>query len=784
MNFRDFNDNWLMKNKDEVFTPIMLPHDAMIDEQRNPNAPSGSAGAYFSGGIYEYKKTFFVTDEWKEKSQSFLFEGVYKNAKVYINGEVAGGCAYGYSSFVVSAKDRLIYNAENEMTVIAENNDQPNSRWYTGSGIYRPVWLVTSNKEHIDIYGVKITTLSLNPAKVQVETKHKGGDSVKVEILFKGDLVASSDGDHIELIVPDARMWSDASPDLYQCKVLLYKDGIVGDEVTESFGIRKIEWSNKGLFINGKSTLLRGGCIHHDNGILGAAGFEESEKRRIRILKEAGFNALRVSHNPASKAFLSACDQYGIYVIDETWDMWYKRKSKNDYANVFEENYEFDIESMVHKDYNHPSVIMYSIGNEVSEPAEKKGVDLTERLVQLFHGLDKSRPVTAGINLMIVKNAAKGKQMYKDDGGLSGGNKDMGGMNSTMFNMITSMVGTRMNKMANSKQADAATSPCLDLLDIAGYNYTSGRYAIDGKLHPDRIIVGSETFPQDIVKNWEMVKKYPYLIGDFMWTAWDYLGECGLGAWAYTDDGKGFDKPYPWLLADSGVFDILGNPTGEIFLAQAAWGLLDRPVISVQPVNHPDKKPAKAVWRGTNSIPSWSWRNCEGNEATVEVYSKDHSVKLFLNEKCVGKKRIKNCKAVFKITYERGSLVAITYDKAKRETKRTELNSAYGKTSISIEPEKCEVSAGGIIYVNINLKGENGEIERNADRKLSICVENGELIAFGSANPRTEDCYTSGSFTTYYGCSQAVIRTIGLGNIRVKVTGDGLEDSETVIIGR
>jgi hypothetical protein len=461
-----------------------------------------------------------------------------------------------------------------------------------------------SEKNHIDVDGVKISTLSYNPAKIRVDTLHTGGDTVLVEVQDNGRPLAKGQGKSVEFEIPDAKPWSDTTPNLYQCRVTLLENGVSVDEATEIFGIRLVEWSTKGLFINGEETLLRGGCVHHDNGILGACSYAKSEERRVRMLKDAGFNAIRSAHNPASTVTLEACDRLGMYVIDETWDMWYNHKSKNDYAGDFEANYQFDIKSMVDRDFNHPSVIMYSIGNEVSEPAKEKGVALAKEMVNLFHSLDKNRAVTAGFNLMIISSSAKGKGIYKEDGGLNQKKApDMSGMSSAMFNMIASKVGTNMNKAANSKEADAATSPCMNALDIAGYNYGSGRYPLEARAHPDRVIYGSETFPQDIVKNWEMVKKHPYLIGDFMWTAWDYLGETGLGTWSYTPDGKSFNKPYPWLLADTGAFDLLGNPTGEVFLAQAAWGMLKKPVIAVQPVNHPEVKPAKAVWRGTNAIP-------------------------------------------------------------------------------------------------------------------------------------------------------------------------------------
>lgn len=294
-------------------------------------------------------------------------------------------------------------------------------------------------------------------------------------------------------------------------------------DIQESvFGIRMVEWSPQGLFINGKETLLRGGCLHHDNGIVGACAYEESEERRVRIMKENGFNAIRSAHNPCSRAMLDACDRLGMYVMDETWDMWYQHKSKYDYATDFMDNYKEDIRTMVEKDYNHPSVIMYSIGNEVSEPAKAEGKELAKEMIELCHKLDGSRAVTAGINLMIIANAAKGKEMYHAEGGINteaagdiGGDgqsapmPDMSRMDSTMFNSMTQMVGSNMNHSADGEEADCATSPILDMLDIAGYNYASGRYPMEGKAHPDRLIFGSETFPHEIGKNWKWLNNIP-----------------------------------------------------------------------------------------------------------------------------------------------------------------------------------------------------------------------------------------------------------------------------------
>lgn len=754
----DFNTGWKYAKQGEGLQSVTLPHDAQITEKRDSDA-SDSGHGYFPGGVYIYEKTFHAPAEWEGQTILVEFEGVYKNSTVSLNGKEIGGHRYGYTTFAVELTG-LNYGADNTLTVIVDNSKTPNSRWYSGAGIYRPVWLYVGEKAHIVYQGVKITPISGGTAKVKVETKVTAGD-VFVEILDGQTPVAQGTGTVCEIEVPGGKLWSDETPYLYTCRVLLSENGKVTDVVEEKFGIRVISWSNKGLFINGKETLLRGGCVHHDNGILGAATYDESEWRRVRIMKEAGFNAIRSAHNPASRAMLEACDYYGVYVMDETFDMWYNRKNKYDYGCDFEECWKEDTLAMVERDYNHPSVIMYSIGNEVAEPHEQKGIQAGKAQIDLIHSLDSSRPVTCGLNLMILSRASKGQGIYKDgemNTASSGKKKKEDNQNASLaFNIMASFVGTGMNKGGNSPKVDAIATPIIDALDIAGYNYGSGRYPLEEKAHPERIIFGSETFPQDIYKNWEMVKKYPYLLGDFMWTAWDYLGEAGIGAWSYTG-GMPFNRPYPWILAGAGVIDICGIPDASCRYASTVWNLEKAPRIGVKPVNHPGVRPSKSVWRGTNAIESWAWANCDGNKAEVEVYAQAAVVELLLNGKSLGKKKIKEYKAVFKTKYTPGTLTAVAYDTSGRELSRSELKSATGKVAITVKPETAIAKNGEIVYVPVEIAGENNIVESNADRRLTVSVSGGELLAFGSANPCTEEQYHTGTFTTYYGRALAVVR--------------------------
>lgn len=780
-----FNDKWIYRLQGQgEATEVTLPHDAMIDSPRRKDAAGGGACAYFDGGVYEYEKTFDVPAQWSEKNVWLEFGGVYRNPKVYINGKLAGEWAYGYSQFNVSLDSFLEYGKENTVRVVADNSKLPNSRWYTGGGIYRPVHLIVKDKLHFELGGVTVETVSYSPAVIKVSAKKTGGNVIYK--VFDGEKhIAVFEGSDGTIEIPDAKLWSDESPNLYTLSASLYDNGKIVDEETITFGIRKIEWNNKGLFINGKETLLRGGCVHHDNGILGARCYDEAEERKVRIIKEAGYNAVRFSHNPCSGAFASACDKYGLYLIDEFSDMWYARKKKYDYALDFPTWYKKDLEAMVSKDKNHPSVIMYSLGNEVTEPREQKGVDLVKEMVSLLHGLDATRPVTAGINFYIVVNAGTEKSAYtedKIDAEAAPGTEEEKPTSSVLFNMIATRMGPAMNQMGNSDKSDSIVSPCLDALDIAGYNYASGRYPLEGSKHPNRVIYGSETFPQDIYKNWQMVKEFPYLVGDFMWTAWDYLGEVGAGGWSYEPQfGMKFEKPYPWIIADAGAIDLLGNIGAEAKFAATTWGLEKQPYIGVRPVNKDAKKLVKSVWRGTNAIASWSWQGCEGKKAEIEVYSDAAYIELHLNGEKLGTKKVKECKAVFKTKYAAGTLKAVALDKKKQELSSAVLKSAEKDLQIGLYPESKIVKPSEVVFVNVTLCDGGGIVESNADCRLNIEVENGELLAFGSAQQKTGEKYSSNVCDTYYGRALAVVKAKNSEAVKIIVRSNQYEPATVTI---
>ncbi len=792
MKRENFNRGWLFSKEgnESMAVSIDLPHDAMLLEKRDPNCTNGMNSAYFPGGKYIYSKKWSIPDEWENKTVTIEFEGIYRKSSVYINGTLAGGRPCGYSNFYVCCDGLLKYGEENEIIVKVNNSEEPNSRWYTGSGIYRDVKLIIGEKTHIDIDGVKISTVSIKPAIINIETAHSGGE-VSVEIMYEGKVVEEAKGDNIKLEILDAKLWNDEQPNLYQAKVSLFEEDILVDEVIETFGIRIIEWaSQKGLHINGQEVLLRGACVHHDNGILGACAHKDAEERRVRILKEAGFNAIRSSHNLCSKAMLNACDKYGVYVMDELYDMWYIHKVKYDYVLDFEEWHERDIEAMVAKDFNHPSVILYSIGNEVSETSQERGIKLIKDMQEQIHSLDNSRPVTCGINLLLNGLNSLGVGLYKDDGmELNSKKKEKSKKKqklngSTFINVVINRVGKLINNVGRMKFADKATAEAFSILDIAGYNYGSGRYSLDPKKYPDRIVIGTETFPPELAENWAAVERYPNLVGDFMWVGWDYLGESGIGAIGYESRG-GMSKEYPYLLADSGIIDITGYMRPEVYFSKIVWGQYKKPYIGVEPLSHSEEKRIFSMWRDSDSIHSWSWNGYENKKARVIVYANAHKVELLLNGKSLGTAKVKSFRAKFNTVYKPGKLTAIAYDVSGKELGSDTLQTAKPETYLTLSPEQDIISTNGkeLAYVNILLTDKDGQIKPAIDKSITIAVEGcGTLIGFGSANPYTEETFASTSHETYYGRAQAVLRAGNeTGEIKVKVSCDGLESKEIVL---
>ena len=767
-----WNENWLFTDLNGLLKSetVDLPHDAMVLEKRVPDLINGAATGYYPGGCYSYEKELILSADQAAGIVILEFEGVYQKSSVYLNDVKVGGKTYGYTDFLVDLTDK-VKKGVNKIKVVADNSQIPNSRWYTGSGIYRDVYLWLGNREHICPYGVRLSTKSIDPVVVEisVQTTLKENASCQVTFLKDGEKAAETElegsgGFYGTVAVNNAKLWSAESPELYDIEIALVKDGIVIDRAQERTGIRMLSWNaEKGFLVNGENVKLRGGCVHHDHGPLGAKGFKDAELRKMRLMKKAGFNAVRYAHNPAASAFLEACDEIGIYVMDETFDTWTGTKSEYDFGLYFEEEHCGVVRDMIRMAYNHPSVVMYSIGNEIPMMDTEAG-EITKELVALCHNEDPSRPVLNGVNPLLstakVKKADKSKQNEKCDPRRTGQINGLTG--SFLFNVACTHFGSILKLLVSEKKmrkVDHVLAP----LDIVGFNYGDFLYEPQHKDYPDRVLVGSETFPQKIAAYWEKVKKYSYVIGDFTWTAWDYLGEAGVGAPTY-GQGPAFTRPYPCISAACSNIDLAGNITcqGEYF--KIVYGLSQNPYLAVHPVKHSGEKISCGSWSLTDAVHSWSWKGCENRAAKVDVYADAAETELFVNGKSMGRKKIKDYIASYSVTYTGGELKAVTYDGSGSVTGEDILRSASSDVRLALRPETGLTAAGrqSLIYVDIVYEDENGTVDAMSDLEVSLSVSGeAELIGICSGNPYTEYELCGSKCRTYYGRAVAVLRSTG-----------------------
>ena len=769
--------------------PVTLPHDAMLAEPRTALSAGGTNTGWYEGHDYEYQRTLTVPENELADTHILEFEGVYHNAEVWLNGQKAAFRPYGYTNFYVDCAPYL-HAGENELRVIARNADQPNSRWYSGAGIYRPVQLWTAGGAHIALNGVKIRTLSLDPAVVEVRVKTTAPGTVRLTVDDLPAVQQESGGEAVfTLTLDNARLWTPETPNLYTCRV-----SFANDEVTETFGVRKVEWGTDGFLLNGKRHIIQGACIHHDNGLLGAVCDPDAVARKVRLLKENGYNAIRSAHNPCSKALLAECDRQGMLVMDEYIDHWYIHKTEHDYVDYFNDWWRQDLTDMVEKDYNHPCVVLYSTGNEVSETAQKRGIALTKEMTDFLHGLDDSRPVTCGVNIFFnflssigfgvysdekAKKEAERAEKAKQRGEKAAKKKAVG---SQFFNNLAGLLGDEfMKRGATLHGCDVKTRDAFANMDIAGYNYGIYRYKHDLKKYPQRLILGSETFCNDAYKFRELAKQEPRLVGDFVWAGMDYLGEVMVGSWEYADYAETFDGGLGWVSAGSGRIDLTGKPLGEALYTRVALEADNGPYIAVCPVNHTGDRHSPSAWKMTNAMPSWSWTGCEGRKASVEVYARAARVELVLDGHTVGSKTLKNdCLARFSIPYESGTLEAVSYDAADHEIGRCKLQSAGGTTRLTLDAEEPAVKPGHLCYIRLRYTDENGITKPLVRGNIQVQVRGGTLVGLGSACPFNKHSYLDSETDTYYGEALAIVR-MGDGDAMTIAASDGEYSEELTV---
>ena len=810
----DFNRNWTCKclTREGEAIPVILPHDAMRSEPRTEDSVAEGNIGWYIGGDYEYVKRFDVPEGYCRKAALIEFEGVSHGAEVYLNGELVGRRPYAYSNFYVDISDKLKVGEANALRVVAHNAEQPNSRWYPGTGLYRPVWLYLADEAYIPVNGVRIHTVGIHPAVIEVSVRTSVPGPVSVEILREGVSVMKAEAraqaaepyarvpavfgepaqtlspaqmcDNVALFrleIPDAALWDCDHPNLYTCVARF-----AGDEVSETFGIRELKWSPaEGMTINGRRVILRGACIHHDNGVLGACTYPEAEERRVRILKANGYNALRSAHNPCSRALLEACDRQGMLMMDEFVDCWYIHKTKYDYVADLAKWWQDDLREMVEKDYNHPSVVMYSTGNEVAETSEKKGIAFTGEMTEYLHGLDPTRPVTCGINIFFNFLYSMGFGVYSDDkadkqqkAAAKPGRQKKKHVGSDFYNTLAAVAGTSFMKIgATLYPCDLRTKDAFANMDVAGYNYGILRYRHDLKKYPNRLILGSETFCSDAYDFWEIAKDNPRVIGDFVWAGMDYIGETGDGAAEFADYKP--DSPATRMTGGTGRIDLSGKPKAEAAYTRVALEQEKGPCIAVYPV-YEDEKLRFTGWQLTKAVESWAWEGCDGRPAEVEVYARAAEVELLVNGRSVGRKKPKKCRAKFNAAYANGKIEAVAYDATGREIGRRTLVSAGKETVLRVKPESDAAKPGGLVYVPIQYTDGKGTWKPMEKHLVKVTVENGELMGLGNACPYFKGNYTASETQTYFGEALAVARANGEGALRV-IVSDG-ERTETAEI--
>ena len=808
-----FNEGWSVRPKVSAFlerggqmpswTPVRLPHDVMIGSARHPS--DGPGNAYFPGGTWEYQKKFVAPEQSRGKRMFIEFEGVYRDAVVSVNGSFAGHHPYGYTGFSVAIDHLVRLGEENEVAV--EVTAQEDARWYSGAGIYRNVKLAVGESVHLPLDSLWVTTPEIDDSLAVVEVaalvENDGmvtmPTTVETQIVDdRGVVVVSavspltsfprrSVGVRQRLAVPDPRRWTLDLPTLYTCQVVVRDpDGIELDRDMTTFGIRSLQLdARRGLRLNGEMVKLRGACIHHDNGVIGAATVERADERRIEILKASGFNAIRSAHHPVSKALLDACDRLGVIVMDEAFDMWTQPKMRNDYSRNFPEWWESDIDAMVRKDRNHPSVVFYSIGNEIPDTGNPTGAELGRCLAERIRALDDTRYVTNGINPIIsVGIQAIIAMASSASGDMDGAGEENAGVN-TVMQQLRAALPTLMQSETVAEKLDESYS----YLDVAGYNYSDARYEMDGARVPNRVIVGTETHNTNIVQNWPKVVNLAHVIGDFTWTGWDYLGEVGLGRVSYGEDSGLLMGDYPWLAAWCADIDITGRRRALSYLRETVFGLRSEPHVSVRDPGRHGITPTHLGLSGEpwlEGLASWSWPGFEGHTVTVDVMSDADDVGLLVNGVSVGRQPaglLEGFRTTFETTFVPGEIVAIAY-RDGTEVARTALQSGTGLVGIDVRADRTQIRADDtdLAYIEIMLVDGNGVVHHSADRPITVEVTGpGELLGLGSANPCTEETFGEPTHHTYKGRALAVVRPTGAGMVTIIVTTPGLVPQQVTI---
>ena len=774
------NDGWMFRLGDQPgaeqtdfddhdWRRVSVPHDWSIEDRPgqahpfDPNAPAQADTGYMTGGVGWYRRVVVLPADVASKTVLLRFEGVYMDAEIWVNGQSVGRHPYGYTAFILDISSQGKSGANT--IAVRVDHQEPSSRWYPGSGIIRPVRLEVLDKVHIDPWGPAISTpaVSSDRAEVQAKTTVVNARSEPVKAVL-ASIVLGGDGREVQrgeterAIPPRAAesfhqsmrlsipaLWSVDTPNLYTLVQEVRVGGALMDSRRTRFGVRSLSFDAKtGLLLNGERVLLKGGAIHHDNYMIGAAGIPRADERKLELMKAAGYNAVRSAHNPASQATLDAADRLGMLVIDEAFDMWSVGKRKNDYSRFFKDNWRADVSSMIWSGRNHPSIIMWSLGNEIPNLADETGRAEAKALADLVHQLDPTRPTTAAVHLF-VKN----------------------------------------------------TETFFEILDVAGYNYRPENYSSDHAAFLKRVMYGSESFSAQAFDYWAPTETMPWVIGDFVWTAVDYLGEASIGWTGF----KGYDiGPYPWHLAMAGEIDATGRLRPAAYYREVLWrtGLTPTSAFVEWPGAEgslPDKTingpTALRSWVQPDLHPSWNGFDSAVDAMPVKVvtFSENEELELLVNGKSIGRKPVSKAteyKAEFFIRYEPGTLKAVGYVRGKPASEWV-IETAGRPEAVRLSVDRGRIAGDGddLAYVTAQLVDAQGRPTyiRKDDRRLAFEVHGaGVLVGVGNGDPVALESFQSGARLTFHGRAVAVVRaTRAPGSAVVDVTGPDLPPTSVTI---
>lgn len=762
--------------KDDTWRNLDLPHDWSIENLPNqePGKVVGpfskesigtTATGYTVGGTAWYRKTFTLDNDNRFSQVIINFDGVYMNSEVWVNGNLVGSQPYGYTAFQFDITDFLNPDGKPNVIAVKVKNEGKNSRWYSGSGIYRHVWLICKQPVRIEHDGVFVNTenISENEANITVSStvENSANDGIEVKIKTRivdatGKVSATSETpvkkmrpgtqDIIQrIMVPQAKLWSHETPNLYTAEVQVIANGKVTDHTVTTFGIRTIHFDAKtGFTLNGKTVLLKGGNLHHDNGFLGSATIDRAEERRVELMKANGFNAIRTSHNPPSKQFLDACDRLGIFVMDEAFDQWVRPKNPQDYNLYFREWWKKDLKSMIYRDRNHPSVIFWSIGNELNERADSIGYAIRKELVAEAHRLDSTRPVTEGIC------------EFWDHWG--------------------------------RKWETAA--PVFNDLDVAGYNYLQKFFESDHAEYPDRIIVSTESYAAEAYAFWQGVEKNPYVIGDFVWTGMDHLGEtgCGNAKIAEKPGPRVGLQPWPWFSNYCGDIDLCGSKKPQSHYRDVVWNNSKIEMMVHTPIPE-GMVETYSYWGWPDEYPSWNWKDNKGSVMDVRVFTKSKAVRLLLNGHIIGEQALNDTVGItvtFKVPYEPGVLKAIALDKGKEvASKELKTTGAPAKVKLTADRSRIKSNRNDLSYIKVEITDEQGNVIPDASIPVTFTVSGvGTIAGSGNANPTDMESFNNKVCKTFRGQAMAILRPLkngGKGTITLKAEANGLETGKIKI---